>query len=41
VEFNKIESAAVVLNDMPESGYGYGYGYRKKSWKKGYGEFKS
>ena len=41
VEFNKIESAAVVLNDMPESGYGYGYGYRKKYWKKGYGEFKS
>jgi capsular exopolysaccharide synthesis family protein len=41
VEFNKIENAAVVLNDMPESGYGYGYGYRKKYWKKGYGELKS
>ena len=41
VEFNKIENAAVVLNDMPESGYGYGYGYRKKYWKKGYGELKN
>jgi hypothetical protein len=41
VEFNKIETAAVVLNDMPESGYAYGYGYRKKYWKNGYGEFKS
>ena len=41
VDFNKIESAAIVLNDVPESGYAYGYGYRKKYWKKGYGEFKS
>lgn len=41
VEFNKIETAAVVLNDMPESGYAYGYGYRKKYWKNGYGEYKN
>ena len=39
--FNKIDTAAIVLNDTPESGYGYGYGYRKKYWKKGYGEIKS
>ena len=41
VEFNKIECAALVLNDIQESGYGYGYGYRKKYWKKGYGEYKN
>jgi capsular exopolysaccharide synthesis family protein len=41
VDFNKIEHAAIVLNDTPESGYGYGYGYRKKYWKKGYGEYKA
>jgi capsular exopolysaccharide synthesis family protein len=40
VDFNKIEKAAVVINDTPESGYGYGHGYRKKYWKKGYGEIK-
>ncbi len=39
VEFNKIENAAIVLNDLPESGYAYGYGARKKYWEKGYGEY--
>ena len=41
VDFNKIEQAAILLNDIQENGYGYGYGYRKKYWKNGYGEFKS
>jgi hypothetical protein len=41
VDFNKIESAAIVINDTPLNGYAYGYGARKKYWKKGYGEFKS
>ncbi len=40
VNFNKIGCAAIVVNDIPESGYGYGYGYRKKYWKHGYGEIK-
>lgn len=40
VDFNKIEKSAIVMNDVPESGYGYGNGYRKKYWKKGYGEYK-
>lgn len=41
VGFNKLEHAAIVINDMPESGYGYGYyGNRRKYWKKGYGEYK-
>ena len=38
VEFNKIENAAIVMNDIPQNGYGYGYG--KKYWKKGYGEYR-
>jgi tyrosine-protein kinase Etk/Wzc len=39
VDFNKISCAAIVLNDIPESGYGYSSGYRKKYWKNGYGEY--
>lgn len=39
VDFNKIESAAIILNDVHGSGYGYGYG--KKYWKNGYGEYKN
>ncbi len=35
VDFNKIESAAIVINEAPDRGYGYG----KKYWKKGYGEY--
>jgi tyrosine-protein kinase Etk/Wzc len=35
VNFNKIESAAIVINEAPDRGYGYG----KKYWKKGYGEY--
>jgi len=36
VDFNKIERAAIVLNEAPDRGYGYG----KKYWKKGYGEYR-
>jgi tyrosine-protein kinase Etk/Wzc len=35
VDFNKIERAAIVINEAPDRGYGYG----KKYWKKGYGEY--
>ncbi len=38
VDFNKIDKAAIIMNDTSEGGYGYGY--RKKYWKKGYGEYK-
>lgn len=41
VDFNKINCAAILVNDIPESGYGYSSGYRKKYWKNGYGEYKS
>jgi tyrosine-protein kinase Etk/Wzc len=36
VDFNKIERAAIVINEAPDRGYGYG----KKYWKKGYGEYR-
>lgn len=36
VSFNKIKSAAIVINETPDRGFGYG----KKYWKKGYGEYK-
>ncbi|MCG6190252.1 GumC family protein [Maribellus maritimus] len=36
VDFNKVEKAAVVINETPDRGYGYG----NKYWKKGYGEYK-
>ena len=36
VHFNKIERAAVLVNEAPDRGYGYG----NKYWKKGYGEYK-
>lgn len=36
VSFNKIESAAIVINETPNRGFGYG----KKYWKNGYGEYK-
>ncbi len=38
IDFNKIKSAAVVMNDVYDKGYGYGYA--KKYWEKGYGELK-
>jgi tyrosine-protein kinase Etk/Wzc len=36
VDFNKIQRAAIVINEAPDRGYGYG----NKYWKKGYGEYK-
>ncbi len=36
VSFNKIKTAAIVINETPDRGFGYG----KKYWKKGYGEYK-
>lgn len=36
VDFNRIERAAIVINEAPDRGYGYG----KKYWKKGYGEYR-
>jgi len=36
VHFNRIESAAIVINEAPDRGFGYG----KKYWKSGYGEYK-
>ena len=36
VDFNKIQRAAIVINETPDRGYGYG----NKYWKKGYGEYK-
>lgn len=36
VDFNRIENAAIVINNSPDRGYGYG----NKYWKKGYGESK-
>ncbi len=38
IDFNKIKSAAVVMNDVYDKGYGYGHA--KKYWEKGYGEVK-
>ncbi|WP_319480776.1 polysaccharide biosynthesis tyrosine autokinase [uncultured Draconibacterium sp.] len=36
VEFNKIKTSAIIINEAPDRGYGYG----NKYWKKGYGEYK-
>jgi capsular exopolysaccharide synthesis family protein len=36
VDFNKVQRAAIVINETPDRGYGYG----NKYWKKGYGEYK-
>lgn len=36
VDFNRIENAAIIINNSPDRGYGYG----NKYWKKGYGESK-
>ena len=36
VDLNKIQQAAIVINEAPNLGYGYG----RKYWKKGYGEYK-
>ncbi|QGY43912.1 polysaccharide biosynthesis tyrosine autokinase [Maribellus comscasis] len=36
VDFNKVQKAAIVINETPDRGYGYG----NKYWKKGYGEYK-
>lgn len=36
VSFNKINPAAIVINEAPDRGFGYG----RKYWKSGYGEYK-